>query len=108
MVVHRKMKCNLPNLDGCHPPLHRRSRPKCLMVMVVLKKIKRMDYGFLHQWPISQSIYDLKWGMGRAPKLKLAKALKTNLLERVPAIFLVRFSAMAGMDLGNEKQMSMR
>ena len=31
---------------------------------------------------------------------------KTNLLECVPAIFCVRFSAMAGMDLGNEKQMS--
>ena len=33
--------------------------------------------------------------------------MKTNLLERVPTIFHVRFSAMAGMDLGNEKQMSM-
>ena len=31
---------------------------------------------------------------------------KTNLLERVPAVFLVRFSAMAQLDLVNEKQMS--
>ena len=36
----------------------------------------------------------------------IATPKKTNLLEYVPTIFRVRFSAMAGMDLGNEKQMS--